>query len=458
MKITVLGVGHLGVVAAGGLAMAGHQVTGVDIDSRRIEALRAASPPIYEPGLKAWLERGLQEGNLQFLHRDELAGPLGEVVVLAAGTPPTESGAADLDQVWSALAWLKTFDLQDRVLVMKSTVPPGTGRKIVGEELMGTGASYVANPEFLREGRALEDWRSPERIVVGTEESCGRAVKAVKQMYSGIEAPYLITDISSAEMVKYASNAFLATRISFINEIASICDLVGASIDAVSAGISMDARTGSTIRAGIGYGGSCFPKDVAALDQLALAGGAELQLLKSVINVNNRQRLLPLQALRSRFGETLSGLTVGVLGLAFKPDTDDVREAASLDLIRALVHDGATVRAFDPQAAGNARALLPESVVFVETPGEACCGAQAVALLTEWTDIVNADWETISACMRSPRFLFDGRNSLEPGSMIRMGFEYTGVGRGELGILGSDVSGAVETDYPADLTASRSSK
>ena len=193
MKITVLGVGHLGVVAAGGLAMAGHQVTGVDIDSQRIEALRAASPPIYEPGLKAWLERGLQEGNLQFLHRDELAGPLGEVVVLAAGTPPTESGAADLDQVWSALAWLKTLDLQDRVLVMKSTVPPGTGRKIVGEELMGTGASYVANPEFLREGRALEDWRSPERIVVGTEAGCGRAVKAVKQMYSGIEAPYLIT-------------------------------------------------------------------------------------------------------------------------------------------------------------------------------------------------------------------------------------------------------------------------
>ena len=429
MRITVVGLGHLGTVAAGGLAVAGHRVTGVDVDHQRIEALRSGRTPLYEPGLEAWLTLGLHTGNLRLLHRDDMVECPGDVVLMATGTPPTDTGAADLGQVWSALAWLKTFDLQDVVVVMKSTVPPGTGRAVL-QEIEAMGARYVANPEFLRQGRALEDWRSPDRIVIGAEPGDSRSIKTVRQMYSSIEAPYMITDIASAEMIKYASNAFLATRISFINEIASVCEQVGASVDAVSKGIAMDERTGSMMSAGIGYGGSCFPKDVRALDHLALTSGVGLKLLKSVIHINNRQRLLPLQALRHRFGGNMVGLTVGVLGLAFKPDTDDVREAASLDLIEALVQEGAIVRAFDPQANGPARALLPSSVTFADSPMEACYGAHAVVLLTEWAGIVEADWRAIAAQMRPAKFLFDGRNALNPDDMIRMGFEYTGVGRG----------------------------
>ena len=434
MKTTVLGLGHLGAVAAAGLAMAGHDVTGVDIDNRRIEALRSGKPPFYEPGLEEWMKCGLQTNNLRFLCRDEVTESLGNVVLVTVGTPPMDNGAPDLSQVWSALDWLKTFDLQDVVIVMKSTVPPGTGRTISQQELDGTGARYVSNPEFLREGRAVEDWKSPHRIVIGVKPADGWSVQVVKQMHLGIEAPYMITDIASAEMIKYASNAFLATRISFINEMASVCEQVGASIDAVSKGLAMDARTGGIVRAGIGYGGSCFPKDIRALEHMALTGGVDLKLLKSVIDVNNRQRSLPLGTLHIRFGDTLSGLTIGVLGLAFKPDTDDVREAVSLEFIRALVDEGAAVRAFDPQANEKARSLLPSSVAFVDDATEACYGAHAAVVLTEWSDIVQTDWETIAAYMGPPKFLFDGRNVLEPEVMIRMGFEYSSVGRGRTGL------------------------
>ena len=431
MKITVLGLGHLGTVATAGLAMADHQVTGVDIDWGRVEALRLGKPFLYEPGLGAWLKWGLQKGNLRFLHRDEMDAALGDVVLITTGTPPTESGAPDLSQVWTALTWLKTFDLREVVVVMKSTVPPGTGQTILDQKLRGTGARYASNPEFLREGQALEDWQSPDRFVVGIEAGDRRSVEIIKRMHSGIAAPYLITDVSSAEMIKYASNAFLATRISFINEIASVCDQVGASIDAVSKGLFMDTRAGSVVRAGIGYGGSCFPKDVRALDYLALTSGVELKLLKSVIHVNNHQRLLPLQALRARLGEDMSGLTIGVLGLAFKPNTDDVREAASLELIESLTRRGADVRAFDPQANEAARAVLSLPIVFANSTSEACVGAHAVAVLTEWAEIVESDWQGIAAHMRPPRLLFDGRNVLEPESMMRMGFEYKAVGRGQ---------------------------
>ena len=430
MKITVIGLGHLGVVAAGGLALAGHQVTGVDVDTRTVQKLRSGQVPVYEPGLEDWVTTGIAGGNLRFFHRDEFAGPLGDVALVATGTPAAENGAADLGQVWSALAWVKEQDPRDLVLVMKSTVPPGTGLAVLEHEMAGTGVDYVANPEFLQEGRALEGWMFPERIILGVSEDSGRAIAAAKEMYSGITAPYLITDITSAEMVKYANNAFLATRISFINEIASVCDRVGASIDAVSNGLAMDPRTGTRVNAGIGYGGSCFPKDVQALDHLAAAGGIELDLLRSVIAVNNRQRLLPLTQLRARFPGAMDGLTVGVLGLAFKPGTNDVREAASLDVIDALVKDGAIIKAFDPQAVETARCLLPLSVQFVDRPEETAHGSQALALLTEWPEIVQADWDAMAASMRRPRFLFDGRNALYPGTMGRLGFEYVGVGRG----------------------------
>ncbi len=428
MNVTLVGLGRLGAVAAAGLAISGHHVTGIDVDRRRTEALKAGRALLYEPGLEGELQRALRSGHLRFLHSDEMHDELGDIIVVATGTPSTDSGAADLAQVWHALSWLKTFDLQNRVMLMKSTVPPGTGCAI-SLELKGHGTRYVSNPEFLREGRALEDWRSPDRIVIGVDQRDDCSVEVVRGIYSDLDAPCIVTDVTSAEMIKYASNTFLATRISFINEMASVCDQVGASIDAVAEGMALDPRTGGKMHAGIGYGGSCFPKDVRALHLLATTYELDLELLKSVALVNSRQHLLPLQAFRRRFSD-VSTLVVSVLGLAFKPDTDDMRQAPSLDVIGSLLHEGATVRAFDPQANGAARALLPSSVVFAEGPVEACYRANAVVLLTEWGEIVEADWEAIASCMCSPKLLFDGRNALDPRAMANLGFEYVGVGRG----------------------------
>lgn len=432
MRITVLGLGHLGMTAAAGLAITGHKVTGVDVNQQRIEMLKSRRLFMYEPGLSAWIKWGQQKGNLRFIHQDEMKGAIGDLVLIATGTPPMANGAPDLRQVWSALGWIKRFDLRGVVVVMKSTVPPGTGRTIVKRVLKGTGASYVSNPEFLREGQALEDWQSPYRIVIGVERSDGRSVEAVKEMHSGIDAPVLVTDVTSAEMIKYASNAFLATRISFMNEIAALCDEVGGSIDAVTRGIFMDARTGSMVKAGVGYGGSCFPKDIRALNHVAEVKGLEMKLLKSVVQVNDRQRGLPVDALAARFGDDLTGITVGVLGLAFKPNTDDVREATSLIAIEALIERGARVQAFDPRARESARAVLPASVLFMNSVEQACLGAHTVVLLTEWDEFPRADWESITRHMLPPKFLLDGRNILEPDEMARLGFQYKGVGRGEL--------------------------
>ena len=327
VKITVIGLGYVGTVAAACLSDAGHYVTGVDIDSDLIGTLQAGKAPFFEPGLEDLLQASLGKGRLRFVHRDGFVGPLGEVALVATGTPPGADGAADLNQVWSALMWIKERPCGGTTAVMKSTVPPGTGQRVADRELSGLELRYVSNPEFLREGQAIRDWQHPDRIVIGARPGDAQSVDVVQAMHAGIDAPCIVTDITSAEMVKYATNAFLATRISFINEIASLCERVGASIDAVSQGLAMDPRTGGRIYAGVGYGGSCFPKDVRALDHLALTTGVSMELLRSVITVNNRQRLLPLHALRERFDRGISGLRVAVLGLAFKPNTDDVREA-----------------------------------------------------------------------------------------------------------------------------------
>jgi UDPglucose 6-dehydrogenase len=429
LDITVIGLGYVGTVAAANLAAAGHRVLGIDIDPSRIEHLRSGAVPFYEPGLEEMVQSAMALGRLRFDHRDAVDTPLGAVALVATGTPQAANGSADLDQVKSALAWIKSRRQSGAAVVMKSTVPPGTGQRIVENELRGTGLRYVANPEFLREGQAVEDWRNPDRIVIGADPHDAEAVARVKAMHAGIEAPHIITDITSAEMIKYASNAFLATRISFINEIALLCDRIGASIDAVSEGLAMDARAGARIYAGVGYGGSCFPKDVRALDYLALTSGVSVDLLRSVINVNNRQRMLPLYALRQRFNGALNGVRVGVLGLAFKPETDDVRDAPSLSLIRELVDEGVQVLAFDPQASETACRQLSAAVHMTDSPVEAAEQAQAVILLTEWPQIVRAEWSRIAAAMCPPRLLFDGRNALDADAMRALGFEYAGVGR-----------------------------
>ena len=397
-------------------------------DAEKIKMYQKTAVPTYEPGLSELIREGLRRGNLRFLHADEVSGPLGEAILIATGTPTNQSGAVDLSQVESALSWAKEKQPESGVLVMKSTVPPGAGLFLLETVLKDTSLAYASNPEFLREGQAVEDWFHPDRIVIGGIDN--ESINAVKAIYEGIQAPYVITDITSAEMIKYASNAFLATKISFINEIATLCDRLGATIDDVSKGIALDPRIGSSfLRAGVGYGGSCFPKDVRALDQLALTNEHDFELLRTVIMVNNRQRLLPLYALRERFGR-LAGVKVAILGLSFKPNTDDIREAPSLDLIRALVDDGALVSAYDPVALPSAEKALPCSVRFERDLLKCVAEAQGLVLITEWEDIVQADWGKIGRHTESPCFFFDGRNALDPVLMERYGFEYMGVGRG----------------------------
>jgi len=430
VKITVIGLGYVGTVAAACLAKSGHNVAGVDIDAERIRTLQTGRVPFFEPGLEELLQVCLGEERLRFYRGGDFAEPLGDVALVATGTPPANGGGADLNQVRAALEWVRDRQNGDTTVVMKSTVPPGTGDRVSREELGGLELRYVSNPEFLREGQAVHDWQHPDRIVIGVAPGDTRSESVVKDMHSGIDAPCIVTDIASAEMVKYASNAFLATRISFINEIASLCERLGASIDAVSDGLAMDPRTGGRIYAGVGYGGSCFPKDVRALDYLALTSGVSVELLRSVITVNNRQRLLPLYALRERFNGAIGGLRVAVLGLAFKPNTDDVREAPALDLINTLADDGAEVAVYDPQAMTTARPYLAERVRCANDLLEAANQAQVLVLMTEWEQFVSADWRDVGRCMNPPRFVFDGRNALDAAKMREFGFQYLGVGRG----------------------------
>ena len=427
MEITVVGVGYVGAVAAACLAAAGHRVVGIDTDPDRVNILRSGALPFYEPGLEEIVRSAIADGCLEFAHGATFDQPVGDVALIAVGTPQAPDGSADLCRVRAALSWVVDRRRSGALVVMKSTVPPGTGRHLIERYLAGTDLRYVANPEFLRQGRAVHDWQHPDRIVIGASPGDAGSVAAVKSLYAGTRAPFVVTDVTTAEMIKYAANAFLATRVSFINEIASLCDRVGASVNDVSTGLALDPRTGGRMYAGLGYGGSCLPKDLGALHHLGMAGSLDLELLRAVIKVNDRQRLLPLHALRERFGD-LTGVPVAVLGLAFKPGTDDVREAPGIDLIRDLVAGGACVAAYDPQASDNGRDYLPLEVRIAATPQEAAAGARAIVLATEWDQCVNVDWPEIANLVRRPCFLFDGRNALDAHEIERHGFHYIGIG------------------------------
>ncbi len=443
MKVTVIGLGYVGSVAAAGLASDGHDVLGIDVSAERIDSYRKGDVPIYEAGLAELVSEAVSRGNLRFLHPSEVSEPLGDAILVAVGTPTSSTGAADLSQVRSAITWVKENQPDGGVIVVKSTVPPGTGERLRASMLKDSPLKYISNPEFLREGQALWDWSHPDRVVIGGDDA--EAIAIVKALYKSVDAPFIVTDVTSAEMIKYAANAFLATKISFVNEIAALCDRLGATYDDVSGGIALDPRIGpSFLRAGVGYGGSCFPKDVRALDQLALTNGHNFELLRSVITVNNRQRLLPFHALRERFGQ-LSELTVGILGLSFKPNTDDVREAPSLDLIRVLVEDGALVKAYDPEAMNAAAKVLPSGVGLKESLADCAYEAEALVLMTEWPQIVDTDWQEVSTIMKPPRFLFDGRNALDSSRMRGLGFEYRGVGRGGLHSMKSNLRQSVKS-------------
>lgn len=418
-QVTVFGAGYVGLVSGVCLAAAGWPVRVVDVDPVKLEALRAGHSPFFEPGLDELMQRTLAEGTLRFGLASELETVEG-IAMIAVGTPATATGSADMTYVRTVLEFLEENAAEGTVAVMKSTVPPGTGARYAAR-LAGRNIAYVSNPEFLREGSAVEDWSTTDRVVLGGE---GPAIDRVAALYAGIDAPVLSCDVTSAEMIKYASNAFLATKISFINEIAVLCDLVGANIDEVSRGIGLDGRIGSAfLRAGIGYGGSCFPKDTRALDFIATLNGYSFDLLRAVIEVNARQRLLPVRALKAHFG-SLEGLRIALLGLTFKPETDDVRESPAAEIAELLVAEGATVIGYNPIAVTLAG--------LSETAGslaEAISAADAAVIATEWSEIVQADWPALIATMGNGAVVFDGRNVLDPDQVRASGGTYIGVGR-----------------------------
>ncbi|MCB0827249.1 MAG: UDP-glucose/GDP-mannose dehydrogenase family protein [Solirubrobacterales bacterium] len=422
--IGVVGVGWVGLVTAACLADLGHQVIARDVVEEKVEALRRGEVTIHEPGLSDLLARNSER--LRFTtDMDELLDRA-RLLFVCVDTPPTYSGDADLSRVRSVVADLE--ENGDHVLVMKSTVPAGTG-EIIRRDLPGV--AYVSCPEFLKEGSAVDDFLHPDRVVIGASDRDRAAADEVADLYRPLGGELVMTDTSSAEMIKLASNAYLSTRISFINEIANVCEEVGADVTEVARGMGLDQRIGSHfLRPGIGFGGSCFPKDVSALKLLAGNSGYHFQLLNAVIEVNELQKRRVVSKLARHLG-SLVGKRVALLGLAFKPDTDDMREASSLVLSARLRGEGAEVVAYDPVARENARTLLPGVEVTV-TAEQALEGADAAVLVTEWPEFREIDWAGVAATMRHP-LLIDGRNFLDAEVMKRAGFTYEGIGRPGVG-------------------------
>ena len=420
-RIAVFGAGYVGLVTGASFADLGHDVVVRDVLPEKIDGLRAGRVPIHEPGLADVIERSGERLRFTLDIGEALDGA--EFLFVCVGTPPSPSGDADLSAVWTVLDELPPETRT--TVVMKSTVPVGTGDKIRAaldaRGLASTG--YVSNPEFTAEGTAVHDFMHPDRIVIGAfEEKDG---DAVEELHAGIEAPVVRCDVSSAEMIKLAANAFLVTRISFINEIANVCELVGADVTHVAEGVGLDHRLGPHfLRSGLGWGGSCFPKDSLSLKQLAANSGYHFQLLAAVIEVNELQKRRVIQKLQKHLGD-LHGKEIAVLGLAFKPGTDDLREAPSLVIAARLLAEGAEVRAWDPVA--DARSLLPE-VTFASSVLDAVRDADAAVVVTEWPEVAALATPEAYAAMRRP-IVVDGRNVLDPEAMRNLGFVYEGVGR-----------------------------
>ncbi|TMK57968.1 MAG: UDP-glucose/GDP-mannose dehydrogenase family protein [Actinobacteria bacterium] len=418
--VGVIGVGWVGLVTAACFAELGHPVVARDIVQEKVDSLSRGEVPLHEPELEDLLRRNAERITFTTDMDELLAGA--QLLFVCVDTPPTYSGDADLSRVRAVVQELP--EDSEHVLIMKSTVPAGTGESIRRDV---PSLSYVSCPEFLKEGTAVKDFMNPDRVVVGADEGDEAAADAVEELYRPLGGEILRTDVASAEMIKLASNAFLATKISFINEIANVCEEVGADVGQVAKGMGLDARIGTAfLRAGIGYGGSCFPKDVSALKMLAGNTGYHFQLLTSVIEVNELQKRRVVGKLEKHLG-SLIGKRVALLGLAFKPDTDDMREASSLVLAARLQGEGAEVVGYDPVAAERAGSLLG-SVEMATSAMEALEGADAAVLVTEWREFAALDWSAVAERMARP-LLVDGRNFLDPEALIKAGFEYEGIGR-----------------------------
>jgi UDPglucose 6-dehydrogenase len=428
-KVAVIGAGYVGLTTAACLADLGNQVTVVDIDADKIAQLERRHVPIYEPGMQELVERNASAGRLRFTTSYRDAVPGAEYAIIAVSTPEGEGGEADLSYIEAAASSIADAMDGPLVVVNKSTVPPLTGdmvSNVLKRRQTEHKAAVVSNPEFLREGSAIHDFMHPDRVVVGSHDR--EAAEKVASLYAALEAPVLITpNIYTAEMVKYASNAFLATRISFINEIARISERVGADAKLVAEGMGLDKRIGpSFLEAGIGWGGSCFGKDVSALTAVAEGFNYHPELLHAVSDINRDQRMLVIDKLREILDE-LPGRVIGMLGLSFKPNTDDMRDAPSIDIAKVLLAAGAEVRAYDPAAIERARTLLPD-VEFLKDAYQVAAGADAVVLVTEWNEFRQLDMARVKQLMRHP-VIVDGRNIYDPVAMRNLGFTYRGIGR-----------------------------
>jgi UDPglucose 6-dehydrogenase len=432
MHIAVIGTGYVGLVTGACFAEFGVDVTCVDIDEGKINRLIAGEIPIYEPGLEQIVEKNSQDGRLRFTTDLKSAVEQALVIFLAVGTPPSADGSADMSYVDAAAREVAGFMNGYKVIVTKSTVPVGTGERlrtlIAENQTVKSDFGMVSNPEFLREGAAITDFMRPDRVVIGSRDEA--AIEIMKDLYRPlylIETPIVITSLEAAELTKYAANAFLATKISFINEIANLCDLIGCDVHDVARGMGMDRRIGSKfLHPGPGFGGSCFPKDTKALATVARIFGGHTRIVDTVIEVNQLQREAMVPKIEKLTGP-LDGKVVGVLGLSFKPETDDMRDAPSVDIIRTLVERGATVRAFDPVAEEEARKVLP-AIEYTEDEYAAVTGADVLVFMTEWNQFRALDMDRIHKLMRTPK-IADLRNIYEPEDMRELGFEYVGVGR-----------------------------
>lgn len=430
-KICVIGTGYVGLVTGACFADLGNTVTCLDVDETRIERLKQGIMPIYEPGLEQIVLQNVRHGRLHFTTSYPEALKDAEFAFIAVGTPSGVDGEADLQYVRQAAEAIADIVDHPIIVVNKSTVPVGTGdwvAEVINRRRAGKPLEFsvVSNPEFLREGSAINDFMMPDRVVLGSLHR--QAAEKVAQLYQSLRCPIMITDLRTAEMIKYASNAFLATRISFINEIANICEELGADVREVARGMGLDKRIGPAfLDAGLGWGGSCFPKDVKALAHMAVLHGTHPQLLQAVMEINRNQRRRVVVKLRKALG-TLDQKVIGVLGLSFKPNTDDIREAPALEVIHLLENEGALVKAYDPQAMENARSVLPR-VQLVETPYQVAEGADALVLATEWNEFKQLDFDQIYRSMRQP-VIMDARNLWDPDKLRAMGFTYFGIGRG----------------------------
>jgi UDPglucose 6-dehydrogenase len=432
MKIAVVGTGYVGLVTGTCFADSGNEVTCIDINKAKIDALNRGEIPIYEPGLAELVQHNVQAQRLRFTTDLAAAVKPADIVYLAVGTPQGSDGAANLSALWSVVEQVAPHLRTDAVVVTKSTVPVGTCARITKmlREFTGRDCDVASNPEFLKEGAAIEDFMKPDRVVVGVRRpEVAECLQQLYQPFLRTEKPFLVMSPESAEMTKYVANALLSTKISFINEMANLCERMGGDINDVRRGIGHDSRIGfAFLFPGVGYGGSCFPKDVRALEAMAVEHGVEPALLRAVDAVNERQKSVMTEKIKQHFDGQLKGKTVAVWGLAFKPRTDDIREAPALTLINWLLGEGAKVRVHDPEALQNVRAQYGDKLTYCEMRMDALEGADALCIMTEWKDYHSPDFAEMYQLLKSP-VIFDGRNLYEPDRMRRRGYKYYSIGR-----------------------------